>query len=88
MYNGVLSTNEDFEKMHTHIDEDSEQPNNLYAYLIKNDLLTRTKRKRGDPIEPIMARRDFSQKPRATSDSLDKVLKAKPINKFKEIRHI
>ena len=88
LYNGVLSTNEDFEKVHN-IDEEADQPKNLYAYLIKNDLLTRKKRKRGDPIEPVMARRDFSIKHNRASDSLDSMrLKAKPLSKFKEVKHI
>jgi len=63
-------------------EEDEDEPKNLYAYLIKNGLINRTKRKRGDPIESMITRRDFGHKPKAEVIAV----KAKPIAKFKEIK--
>ena len=54
----MLKTSEDGKV----IDEttDSSEPTNIYAYLIKNGLLNQQKRKRGDPIDSVIVRRDFS----------------------------
>ena len=65
---------------------DESEPKNLYAYLIKNGLINRRKKKRGDPIDTIPTRRDFSKRPKA--ESVDVVRKAKPFNKIKELKAV
>lgn len=64
-------------------EEEADEPKNLYAYLIKNDLIQRQKKKRGDPIDSMPTRREFSKRPKA--ESFDVVKKAKPFNKIKEL---
>ena len=68
------------------LSDDESEPKNLYAYLIKNGLINRQKKKRGDPIDAIPTRRDFSKRPKA--ESVDVVRKAKPFNKIKELKAV
>ena len=68
------------------LSDDEDEPRNIYAYLIKNGLVRREARKRGDPLDSMPTRRDFSGRPKA--ESLDFVKRAKPINKIKELRAI
>lgn len=46
LFNGVLK-----ETASQGDEEDTDEPKNIYAYLINNGLLKTTTRKRGDPIE-------------------------------------
>ena len=87
MYTGVLKEKHDENgRAIVELSDDEEEPKNLYAYLIKNGLIKRAKKKRGDPIDMMPTRRDFAKKPKA--DSVDVVRKAKPFNKIKELKTI
>mmetsp|Transcript_32101 Transcript_32101/g.39808 ORF Transcript_32101/g.39808 Transcript_32101/m.39808 type:complete len:88 (-) Transcript_32101:18-281(-) len=80
LYNGLLKPEGE-----TTNDEDPNEPKNLYAFLIQNDLIKRKARKRGDPIEAMPTRRDFGTRNRGHSTDIP-ILKSKPLSKIKEIQ--
>lgn len=78
LYTGVLKTDAE-------LVNDEDEPTNIYAYLIKNGLVGRQARKRGDPID-MPTRRDFGG--RTKVESVPRRQKAKPLSKIKELRSI
>jgi len=68
-------------------EEEEDEPKNLYAFLIKNGLTQRAKRKRGDPIEVAGPRREFKTRNRANNSEAP-LSKSKPFSKIQGIREI
>ena len=83
LYNGVLKPEGEITP-----DGDASEPKNLYAYLIKNGLLKRKARKRGEQMDTMPIRRDFGTKNRNQSLDAAPMLKSKPLSKIREINNI
>ena len=83
LYNGVLKPEGEITP-----DGDASEPKNLYAYLIKNGLLKRKARKRGEQMDTMPIRREFGTKNRNHSLDAAPMLKSKPLSKIREINNI
>ena len=83
LYKGVLADEGDV------MEEDANEPKDLYAYLISKGLTKRKKRKRGDPVDVFLSRKDFmSSNTRNISSQGPPPNKTQTFNKFNELSMI
>ena len=82
LYKGVLA--DEGQKQ----EDDKDEPKDLYAYLISKGLTKRKKRKRGDPIDMFVSRRDLQTRNNNISTQGPTPKKLETFNKYKELAHI